>query len=88
MLETGFVSETGLLRKRRVNCVPLYTSPVLPSKEFHHVRLCLLVHCLPGERRAYGGASALILGNLKLLFMLQRPFRCNQFDILNIVARH
>lgn len=28
-----------------------------------------------------------ILTNLKLLFMLQQTFRCNQFAILNLVTR-
>ena len=32
-------------------------------------------------------ASALIATNLKLLFMLQRTFRRNQFAILNLVTR-
>lgn len=38
-------------------------------------------------RRSHSAYSALTSVNLKLLFMLQRTFRCNQFAILNLVTR-
>jgi hypothetical protein len=72
---------------RHVNSVPLFVSPVHLRKEFYHVRSCRFVHRIPGSRPLCAGASEPILQNLKLLFMLQRTFRLNQFAILNLVTR-